>query len=995
MNFFLLTILTCFFSGLFLNSAKASTNPPLPLEDYFTQTWTTHDGLPHNGINDIAQTSDGYLWIATWEGLARFNGRDFKLFTRGSKAGLPDSALKSLTTLKSGELLVAGARGGISIRKHRTWFPQKPATTMVNQALYDDKVNIWLALEGKGLVFRDIKKKQDTTIISNLRAYELLIDHNKTVWAATNKGLFSVKNKTLVSHFNQLYGLPNVPVYSLLLTKTNQLIVGTEQGTFLFKDNTFTLLHPDLATKSITSLLQDNNNDIWIGTQKHGIFRLSDNGLEKLDDNKGLPNNRISSLYQDQENSIWVGTNGGLFRLREAPFITLTSQQGLAGDYIRSVLSHTDGSLWVGSSKGLNKIVNRKITDIKTQDKKKAVSVLSLAQYKNNSILVGSYNCGVFSVENNTLIPFLNKDQGLPSNEIRTILYDSKLNTWIGTASGLVKISSKGVFTYFNKDNGLPANFIMALAEDKQGKIWIGTGVGIVSHQNGILQTYRLSEKFDAEYAFGFHVTKDAIWLATDRGLININLKTNEMSAITKENGLPIDKIFQVVVDNQNTFWLTSNRGVIKVSGEQVAGVLSGHIKKINYEMFSEGVGLLSSQANGGSTPSATLHTDGSIWVATAKGVSQVNHERLARMAEKKLPVIIEQLIVDGTEHSLSATNRQNSLTHMRLLAGASRITIHYAGLGFLMSKNIQYQTKLIGFDTKWLDKKNQTYTEFTNLNPGEYTFKVRAKYPNGKWVDQEAHLTFTIPPYFWQTNLFEFFVIILFIISLYFLFKYRVISIQRNEEKLKRLVAKQTLDLQQQAELFAYQASHDQLTGLSNRRAFDTWFDTDFTKAQQDNTPLSLAIIDIDHFKSVNDNYSHLVGDKVIKHLAELFKLQVDLASPQAKLARWGGEEFTLLIFDSKENALIFCEKIRQAVQDCDFSNIDQNLNMTISIGLTDNDAIKTYNKMINQADQALYYAKHHGRNQVRIYQQDDSNKNKKIDLRMNQVMRAKKRTE
>jgi diguanylate cyclase (GGDEF)-like protein len=976
-------------------STHASENPPLPLEDYFTQTWSTHEGLPHNGINNITQTTDGYLWIATWEGLARFNGREFKLFTRGSEAKLPDSALKSLASLPSGELLVAGARGGLSMRKNRSWFPQKAASTMVNHAIFDNDLNIWLALEGKGLVFRNVEKNQETTIMSNLRAHKLLIDQENTVWVATDNGLFNIKNKTLVSQFNQHHGLPNAPVYSLLLSSNNQLIIGTGQGAFILNKGTFTPLHPTLLSESITSLLQDNNDDIWVGTQKHGIFRLSDNGLEKLDDNKGLPNNRISSLYQDKENSIWVGTSGGLFRLREAPFITLTSKQGLVGNYIRSVLSHSDGSLWVGSSKGLNKIVNRKISTINNQDKNKSISVLSLAQYKNNSVLVGSYNCGVFIVKNNELLPFLDKKQHLPSNEIRTLLYDSKENTWIGTASGLVKISKEGAFTHFNKTNGLPNNFIMALAEDKQGKIWIGTGVGIASYNNGTVQMYQLNEKFDAEYAFGFHVTQNAIWLATDRGLIHIDLQTNEMSAITKENGLPIDKLFQIVVDDKNTFWLTSNRGVIKISAEQINGALSGKLKTIDYEMFSEGVGLLSSQANGGSTPAATLHTDGSVWVATAKGVSQVNHQRLARVAEKKLPVVIEQLIVDGAEYPLLVTNNKNTLTQIPLLAGASRITIHYAGLGFLMSNSIQYQTQLLGFDNKWLDTKNQTYTEFTNLAPGEYTFKVRAKYPNGQWIDQDARLTFTIPFHFWQTALFKVFIIILFFLTLSLLFKYRVISIQRNEEKLKRLVEKQTLDLQQQAELFAYQASHDQLTGLSNRRAFDTWCDTDFTQTQQEQKPLSLAIIDIDHFKHVNDDYSHLVGDKVIKCFAKLFIQQIKCHSTQVKLARWGGEEFTLLIFDSKENALILCEKIRQTVQNYSFSEVAQDLKMTVSIGLTDNNTVNEYDKMINQADQALYYAKRHGRNQVRIYQRDDSTKNQKIDQRMNQVTRTKKRLE
>ena len=976
----------------------ASIKSPLPLADYFTQTWDTRNGLPHNGINALAQTSDGYLWIATWEGLARFNGREFTLFTRGSKAGLPDSAIKNLTATKNGELLVGGARGGVSVRKNREWEPQFSASTMVNNAIYDSKKNIWLALEGKGLVYRDVKAKHDETIIANLRVFKLLLDTEETLWVATNKGLYSVKNKTLVKHLDESIGLPDTPIYSLGLTSKNKLIVGTEQGAFILNNGYFTSLHQGLSNEVISSILEDKNKDIWLGTHKHGIFRLSDRGLEKLDDTKGLPNNRISALYQDKEDSIWVGTSSGLFRLREAPFITLTSEQGLAGNYIRSVLAHSDGSLWIGSSKGLNKLVGRKVYSISpptltSKNPTSVKSILSLAQGKGDQVLVGTYNSGVYKVVDNTMVPFLNKNQGLPSNEVRSLLFDSKENLWIGTSSGLVKISNKGLISQFNKQTGLPENSIMALTEDSHGRVWIGTGVGVVSYQDGILQTYPLNEAFNAEYAFGFNVEDDVIWLATDRGLIQIDLTTNDIKAVSRKNGLPIDKLFQVIIDNNDTFWLSSNRGIIKVTREQINKVISNPHEMIEFEIFAEGVGLLSSQANGGSTPAATLHHDGSVWFATAKGVSQVTHQRLQRMAERQLPVIIEQLIVDNKEYPLALKPESKQLSHVNLLAGASRVTIHYAGLGFLMSEKIQYQTQLFGFDKSWINEKNQTYTEFTNLAPGKYTFKMRAKYPNGEWQNQAATLTFIIPFYVWQTPLFKLFIIALLFFILYLFYRYRIVLIQQSEEKLKRLVAKQTLDLQKQTALFAYQAIHDQLTGLPNRRAFDEWCDNDFKEAKEHSTSLSLAIIDIDHFKAVNDTYSHIVGDQVIKRLSTILSELLPHCSQQVKLARWGGEEFTLLMSANKEQAMHFCELIRTTIEKNDFSAIAQDLTLTISIGLTDNSSVVEYNQMITHADNALYYSKNNGRNQVRIYQVDDNENNKKISQRITKVTRSKKR--
>ena len=774
--------------------------------------------------------------------------------------------------------------------------------------------------------------------------------------------------------------------------------MGTEQGAYILNNGYFNLLHHDLSHIAITSLLEDKNDDIWLGTQKGGIFRLSDNGIEKLDETKGLPNNQISTLYQDNEDSIWVGTSSGLFRLREAPFITLTSKQGLAGDYIRTVLAHSDGSLWVGSSKGLSKLVENKITSISpsTINTKKNTPVkyiLSLTEGKDGQILVGTYHSGVYKLLGNAMELLINKDMGLPSNEVRALLYDSQENTWIGTTSGLIKITKDGRTTLLNKQTGLPNNFIMALTEDPNGKIWIGTGIGVVSYQDGIIKTYRLHEHFSAEYAFGFKVDGDVIWLATDRGLIQIDLNTNDIKAVSRKNGLPIDKIFQVVIDNNDTFWLSSNRGIIKVPRKQINKVIANQDEVINFEIFAEGVGLLSSQANGGSTPAATLHNDGSVWFATAKGVSQVTHQRLKRMAERKLPVIIEQLIVDSQEQPLTLTSEKQGFNLVKLLPGASRISIYYAGLGFLMSEDIQYQTQLIGFDTGWINKDNQKYIEFTNLSPGEYTFKVRAKYPNGKWQNKEAILTFVIPFQFWQTPLFKLFIIALIFTGFYLFYRYRIIIIQQSEEKLKRLVAKQTLDLKKQTELFAYQAIHDQLTGLPNRRAFDEWCDHDFKEAQIHSTPLSLAIIDIDYFKAVNDTYSHIIGDMVIKALATLILELLPRSAQQVKFARWGGEEFTLLISTNNEQAIHFCELIRATIEKNDFSAITPDLTLTVSIGLTDNSNLIEYNQMISHADHALYYSKHNGRNQVRIYQPNDHEHNQKITQRITKVTRHSQR--
>jgi diguanylate cyclase (GGDEF)-like protein len=955
--------------------ASASQKTPLSLDKYFAQTWNTRDGLPHNAINALAQSEDGYLWAATWEGLARFNGREFKVFVRGSATGLPDSAVKSLTARANGDLLIAGARGGLSERKNRIWHPKDDAETLINHAIYDNEQGIWLGLEAKGLVFRDSQSDKESTIIADVRVFKIAQTLDNTIWLATNKGLYSVINKNEVTHYGPGMGLPDVPVYTVMITKQQQLVIGTERGVYTLENNKFISLEQRLNTEAVMSLLQDSNDDIWIGTTDNGLYRLSDNGLEKLDDNKGLPNNRIVSMVEDKEQSIWVGTSAGLFRLREAPFITLTAEQGLSGNYVRSVLSHSNGSLWVGSSKGLSQISGNKVETIKAGDNERNISVLSLAEGINGAVLVGSYTQGVFNLVNDELVPDKAINSRLDSKEVRSILVDSEGSTWVGTTAGIVKFSKTGEVQYINKQSGLPANFIMALAEDDLGQVWIGTGVGVASYRAGVLKTYSLTDRFDAEYAFGFHIEPGAVWMATDRGILRIDLATSKIDGITRENGLPIDKFFQIVVDKSGAFWLTSNRGVIKIAGQEIENVLAGKATIVDYQIFKEEAGLLSSQANGGSTPAATLHSDGTVWLATAKGVSQVSQYRLNRVAEQQLPVTIEQFIVDGNDFTIPEDN------NITLPAGVTHLAIYYAGLGFLNSDRIQYQTQLVGFDKDWLDKKHQTYTEFTNLPPGQYTFQMRAKYPDGKWHKQVASLTFNMEYYYWQTRVFKLAMIIVFFLVLYIAYRYRLIKIQLNEERLKQLITKQTIELKQQAKLFAHQATHDQLTGLPNRRAFDNWCESDFSQAKSGEQELSLAIIDIDYFKRVNDNYSHIIGDKVIQTIAKILSQHFAQHKLDIKCARWGGEEFTLLIPTNKEQATEICETVRTVVQSYDFHSIAHGLSITISIGLMDNIGDSGYDEVITLADKALYFAKHNGRNQVIVYSPQVILKDRRIE--------------
>nr|MDC2855707.1 two-component regulator propeller domain-containing protein [Ningiella sp. W23] len=279
-------------------------------------------------------------------------------------------------------------------------------------------------------------------------------------------------------------------------------------------------------------------------------------------------------------------------------------KRGLSSDYVRTVLSHSDGSLWIGGSTGLDRLQNNKITHLKGTKQGSPYSVLSLLEQSQGDVWVGTYTSGVLKVVNNELVPYLNRDNGLGSNEVRSLLFDSKNRLWIGSAMGLTRVNTDGSLDQFTNEKELPSGFILALSEDKNANVWIGTGNGVVVYntQRDKFQPIQFPKAFSAKYAFGFYIDDKYTWMATDRGLLRYQHSNGHMAILGRELGLPVDKLFQIV-PFKDSLWLSSNRGIIEVNYKQVNQLLdtpTSNSQSLAFQLYDEGDGMLSSQANGG-----------------------------------------------------------------------------------------------------------------------------------------------------------------------------------------------------------------------------------------------------------------------------------------------------------------------------------------------------------------------------------------------------------
>ncbi len=958
---------------LFIAVPFSSTAATAALTDYFRESWNTRQGLPHNTINSISQTPDGYLWFATWEGVARYNGREFKVFGREQQTGLPDSGIRALHLDPKGRLLFGGSRGGLALLQDQQWRPVDPVSSLVNEVRGDAKGQLWVGTEGGGLFcLQTNSSRQQWTRHHGLPSstiYSLLHDNNDGLWVGTAEGLAYLQQGQVTSVTRS----PQLPVFALAFYN-NELYLGTERGLYRQQGEDFVLVQAELQQTAISRLLVDHHGDLWIGTVEEGVFRLSNYGLEQLTARHGMPNDRVLAIFEDKEHSIWLGTNGGVFRLRDAPFATLSSEQGLPDNFVRTVLQHSDGSIWIGTARGVARYLNGKL--LAERHLIPEQSVLSLAEIPGGEVLIGTYSSGVFKHSGGQIMKLLDRNSGLLSNEVRAILPLQDGSVWLGTAQGLNHYQNQQVRSYTTRE-GLTADFVVALhlIDDV---LWVGTGAGVTRLVKGRFEPLSLSHLDQAEYAFDFYEQPEQklLWLATDRGLVRYRLDTAELAIVGRKAGMPFDKLFQVQADLHGNLWLSSNRGILRISQQEANAVADGTLASITYELYGESDGMLSAQANGGSNPAAMLAKDGTLWFATASGASRVQPSRLAVFAEAIPPVVLEELLVNGVPQKISSS--------IELAPDSDRVELHFAGLGYVMPARIQYRSKLVGFDANWLDRGQQNFAEYTNLAPGRYEFLVQAANSGGQW-SEAAHIELIKQPYWWQTRNFQWLSVLSVIAVLLLLLYWRMSSLRHSEQRLKRQVAEKTAELQhkanklqaadeeksallsqlhQQTLALALQARQDGLTGLANRRAFDEVLSKEFLRSQRVKQPLALAFIDVDHFKKINDTWSHHAGDLALVAIAEKIRQHsrsVDCA------ARWGGEEFALLMpSTSIEQAQLVCERLRQEIMALDWPEIAEGVSITVSIGIALSDEVTEAKQLLFLADQALYQAKQQGRNRV-----------------------------
>ncbi|MGY4516129.1 ligand-binding sensor domain-containing diguanylate cyclase [Lysobacter sp. HA18] len=932
------------------------------LADDFVESWTTRDGLPHSTINGIGQTSDGYLWLATWEGLARYDGHEFRLYRRDDIPGLVDDSVRALHIGPKGDLWAGSARGGI-VRWHAgRWDSRPPVDGLVTDLLEEPNGRLWVATARSGVVRIDPDGHRHTINatagLPSDTVNALARDSKGRIWVATSLGLARVEGDRAVAAGEN--GLTAGPVFSLFALPSGGLLVGTEHGALVDDRGAARLLHPDLATRTATRIWRDASGATWVGTNNAGLARVEGDRIEWLDAPQGLPNNRVLALGRDNEGSLWVGTNGGLVRLRAAPIHTFTRKDGLADDFVRATLVTHDGTLWVGSGQGLDRIdtTTGAITRVGLGTHLADVSVLALAEDRSGDLLVGTFHDGVLRLHDGKVVGDVTMGDGLPSNEVRAVLAAHDGRIWVGTKQGVVMLDGAQQRVYGAHD-GLPAEFVLALHEDADGSVWVGTSSGAAVIRNGRAQAMDLGDT-DAQYVYSFvsSVDGNALWLATDRGLVRIDHDGSRPQRVARAEGLPFEKIFAAVRDAQGRLWLTGNEGIARLRMAELEDVAAKRRERIDVHLFGRADGMMSAQANGGSMPAATLDDAGRLWVATAIGVARLDPEAAVRRSLPLPPVTIERFEVDGR-----AVDPHVAST---LAPGDHRIVVRFVSPTLINAQRVHYRYRLDGLTSTSVDLGDSREVQFTRLPPRDFHLRVEAWVP-GEPAVARGGLTFTIEPYWWQRPLVWALIVASTILLLALAYGARIRQLRRSQRRLRALVEERTHALQVQTSIAERLARTDALTLLSNRRALDQALDAELEHLAQGHA-VALMLVDVDGFKPINDLHGHAAGDIALQAIADVIRAQ---ARQRDIAARWGGDEFALLLVDcTLEQAMTVAERIRAAVELIDCEPFAPGFGVTASLGVAWSDGqphSASLRTLVPRSDEALYRAKREGRNRVR----------------------------
>ena len=718
-------------------------NPLKSLTQYTRSVWTQQQGLPQDTVRAIAQTGDGYLWLGTDDGLARFDGYDFTVFNKAD-SGLPSNSVTALAAAPDGALWI-GTSDGLAR------YASKRFQTFTRR-------------EGLG----------DNAIGS------LFIDHSGALWIVDGVNLSRFVDGRF-TNYEPGTDFPVTSFRSVTEGRDGALWVAGINSLGKFKDGRFELVmrSRELQNAIITGLAVDGANNLWIASNKGVIERAPSGEWRRFEERDGLPDAFLRAILADRDGAVWAGTNGGLARLEGDRFTTPPP----GPEQVRCLFEDREGNLWMGSNEGLTQFRDDVFTVYGKSEGFPSDEPNVVFQDHTGRLWVGFHEAGLMAVEGGSYRT-ISAHGVLESNEIFSIRETRAGDLLIGTRAGLLRMRDGGLAKFVPKDDPLARTIIFDALEDSSGRVWAASGAGLLrleadgfrtvvpgsplisaapvtlcAGRDGVLWAgtygkglWRIDGENRRVYTTTDGLSSDQIrsiyqdsagtlWIATFGGGLDA-LRGGRIFSYTERDGLLSDNIAKIEDDGES-LWLATTRGICRIRKQELLEFSEGKRKTLEPLNYGVDDGLRSAQCapsypvGGGGSRTA----DGRLWFTTSRGLAVFDPK--ARRRTRYTPLVhLADMTADGSPVDLD--------TAARLQPGTGRVQFRYTGVHLSAPELVRYSYRLEGIDSDWSQPGPRRVINYNSLSHGSYRFHVRAQLPGGSIA--ETSYAFIVLPHYYET---------------------------------------------------------------------------------------------------------------------------------------------------------------------------------------------------------------------------------------------------
>ncbi len=768
--------LTCIM--LLMTGSIYALDPNKRLTQYMHTSWRTQDGSAPAGMYAIAQTSDGFLWFLSSRGdIYRFDGVQFRLW-HPPVAAESIGRIRNILGDQAGGLWALGA-DGIAHLKNGVVTSQVQLDGLLpdtNNVSADVDGSIWVVRGDNSVTEpvchvseRGVKcfGKSDGIAITPIDA--ILADGSGGFWLGGQAALVHWHGG--VSEAYPLKGMRSGAgpgILALARGRDGSVWAGIYSdgpglGLAKFEEGTvrsFVTPTFDGSKYPVFSLRFDGQGNLWVGTDRKGIFRVRGNVVDHYGQTESLSGDFVRVLFEDRGGIVWAATNNGIDQFHDPRVTTFSTSEGLGSDQAVGLLASRDGTIWVANGESLDHIVNGSISSIRYKHGLPGQQVSSLLEDRAGNLWVG-VDDALYLLKDGSFrrLPVNHEPLGL----IVGLVEDSDGNIWAecsGSKRKLVRIRDFKVQEEFSP----PQVPMGRIAADKHGGIWIGTrSAELVLFRNGVQQRFPVNP--DSEGPFANQVVAqpdDTVLIAFDDGLFG--LRQGKVQRMTTKNGLPCDGVLSFVQAKEKSWWLNMQCGIVEFSDSELRRWWANADTVIQTRFYD----VLDGARPSARPPfnSATTSPDGRVWFINSGVVQMVDPSSLS---EKALPAetYIESVVADRKEFE----KRDN----LRLPPNPRDLQIDYTSPTFAIPQKVKFRYRLDNYDRDWHDAGTRRQAFYTDLPPGKYSLRVIACNSDGVWNDNAAKLDFFVAPAYYQTNWFRALCACIFLALLWAAYQWRI----------------------------------------------------------------------------------------------------------------------------------------------------------------------------------------------------------------------------